>query len=465
MPLHVDKWNGVSVEKPEGWFVEHAKGVLSVRRDPSGMTMSVVYAANGSSAASADTLARTCIAAARATDPSYTAWRAPELDPQGGIHLRTQGTFLGRRIEGRFRVTASGGTGVLAGFLAPAEELAALAPTLSAILTSVKSVPAIPRTIFRDPAEGAFIMGVPAGFMVRGGTIRQASAGGVPRFVAEIQDPTGTLRGSIPPESFYFSEPSPMGMFGAFLGLGGMGAMMGLPSRPYRPASEFGRDWVAPQRHPGARVTAAHERFDLVQAGLPELAKRGLLGSVDCSIGVVDLLHDERGVARRECLLVTVSRLRGSGSWFGSVDGAVSTPADRWDEWWPILGGSLGSLEENPAWRGTQDAQMNAFLLQQQQERSARLQDISRTLSATSDVIVQGYNQRQKVYDRISHDRSNAILGRQDMVDGSGHIWNVPTGHEQYWKDGYNQIHGGGLLDRPDPRWERLDPAPRPPLL
>ncbi len=459
--IHRDRWHGVELDRPDGFAVEHRRGVLTVRRDPCGFTAAVVWPVRGPFAASSEPLARHFIAIARAQDPSFTAYRAPGTDSEGGIHLRTAGTLLGRRLEGRFRVAAKDGAGVLTGFQAPPEELHALAPVLAKVLSSVKATPALPRTIFQDPAEGAFALGIPQSWRASGGILRIAATNGLPRTHFEATDETGALKAVISPDLLVFSEPNPMGAFGAMFG--GMAAFMGpqAPQLPFRPASDFARDFLAPRFRPGARIEYSHERPDLLQAALAEYGSRGLLGQVDASTGVIQLVHDERGVARRERTQIHLIRIRGSGQWTCYVEGGVSAPVDRWEEGEPVLSGILDSFHENPQWRVQQDGQMNAWLLQQQQERHARLRDIGRTLSETNDIIASGWHARQQVYDRASQEWSNAMLGRQDMVDQSGQRWSVPAGHEQYWRDGLGNVYAGGWLAQPDPTWQRLDPQSR----
>jgi hypothetical protein len=85
-----------------------------------------------------------------------------------------------------------------------------------------------------------------------------------------------------------------------------------------------------------------------------------------------------------------------------------------------------------------------------------RQREISRTLSETSDIITQGYWDRQKITAHLSHDWFNAIMGREDRVSDSGTVYNVPTGYDRVWRDPQGNFLGGNLLVNPDPTWEEL---------
>ena len=78
------------------------------------------------------------------------------------------------------------------------------------------------------------------------------------------------------------------------------------------------------------------------------------------------------------------------------------------------------------------------YAIQSQQINAQRQREISRTLSETSDIIMQGYNNRMASQDRISKNWTEAILGvnSYETTDGrtvqhsvvSDHVYQTNTG-------------------------------------
>ena len=97
--------------------------------------------------------------------------------------------------------------------------------------------------------------------------------------------------------------------------------------------------------------------------------------------------------------------------------------------------------------------------MQMQQQAMARLQQISRTLSETTDIITSGFWERQGIQDHAMHQWSNGFLGRTDVVDSQGTVYSVPNDADLYWKDLQGgDILGTGVLFNATPNLERLQP-------
>ena len=93
-------------------------------------------------------------------------------------------------------------------------------------------------------------------------------------------------------------------------------------------------------------------------------------------------------------------------------------------------------------------------------DRQRRLGEISRTLQETSDIITQGYYQRQGAYARVFHNWVQALRARIDLVGQDGSVYNVPNLYAyQYWRTPNATVVGTGMLFSPDPTWEPLQPA------
>jgi hypothetical protein len=457
--LYTNRWAGLTLERPDGFAISVQQGVVLAKKDPVGATCAIIFPVRGPTASSPDALASSFIATARSQNPSIVAFRAPGTNGDGVI-LRTRGVFLGRPTEGTFHVRAAGGSGVVTGFQAPKESFTAIAPVVSAMLASVKATAALPRWQFRDPTEGAFTALVPEGFRAKGGVTRN-NAFGMPTIGFEASDPTGALHAGIPPGSIDFAEPvTAMGVLGSLFGMG-MPVMPapGGQTSPYLLAPVFARQWLAP-RVPlkGARIESVDDRPDLIPYLLGEVRRGGFTGAVETSAATLRLLFTDAGRERRQRVELSTTRYHGTGHWSAILGSLVTAPTDAWEEWEPVLSGIADSFRLDPQWNRGQQQANDAANRARLQDIHARQLQIGQTLRETSDIIVQGYNARQAVQDRLHHDFSNAILGRQDLTDSSGQVFNVSVGHDQYWRDNLNNVHGGSWLAQPDPSWQRLEP-------
>ena len=66
--------------------------------------------------------------------------------------------------------------------------------------------------------------------------------------------------------------------------------------------------------------------------------------------------------------------------------------------------------------------------------------------------MMRGWEQNQAVNDRLSQDRSDAMMDRQRLADdAAGKEYDVPAGFNYYWRDQQTgQIIGTNTADPPD---------------
>lgn len=457
MRSYMNSWAGFTLELPEGFEVAVVKGVIGVKKDAAGITSAVVRPVRDPLAGSSETLARWFAGSLQSGYPGAKLWSAPGK-VGGGVLVRAQLTYCGKRVSATYNVRGGDGHGLISGFQAPDETFKALAPELGAILSSLKPCPAVPRTVLHDPTEGAFAVQVPVGFQARAGISR---ATGMPQIGLEAQVTIreGIIRASIPPVTYRFSEA----IGGRFINkiFGGLNAAIGgAPSEPWMSGVVFAKEWLAPHSaHPGCRVESVAERPDLLGVMAAETMRGGLDPSMcQFTAATARFRWSEGGHEHRERVEIATTRLPMMGMWSAFVNSTISAPVEAWDLHEPVLAGILDSFEMNPSWQQAQDQANAAANNARMQDIYARQRQISQTLSETSDIISQGYWGRQAVYDQISHDRSNAMRGVQDVRDFSGQVFNVPAGHDQYWRDNLNNVFGGSWLAQPDPTWQRLEP-------
>jgi hypothetical protein len=461
MTPYVNRWAGFTLERPQGYEASLVKGMLMVKKDAPGRTAAVYWPQSGPMAASPETLARWFVGVLQSISPGVKVFRAPGPPQADGVLLRVQIDLYGTRVSATYHVRGGGGKGVISGVQAPAESFKAVAPELGAILSSIKPGPSVRRVVFRDPTEGAFAVQIPEGFQARGQIVRQS---GMPMIFleAQVQLPQGLVRCSIPPISFRFTEALGGGFLGKLIGglNAGLAGMGGGPSEPWMSGAVFARNYLAPRTNRKAfRIESIDERPDLLQILAAETARGGVDPSqCQFTAATARFLWSEGGHDQRERLEVTTTRYPMVSMWGATVNSTVWAPVAAWDEHEPVAAGILDSFEMNPAWQQSQDQANAAANNARMQDIYNRQRQISQTLSETSDIISQGYWGRQAVMDQISHDRSNAMRGVQDVRDSSGQVFNVPNGHDQYWRDSMNNVFGGSWLAQPDPTWQRLEP-------
>jgi hypothetical protein len=463
-----DEWAGLSLDRPAGWDVGVAQGIVTVRQDPAALTSALIWPLTLHVPLSAEAVARQAIGLARSVNPTFTAWRVPpSSSPSPGtgesIFVRTQARQNGRLLDGAYTILVSGTSALITGFQGPGDQVQPLLPTLGRMLASFRPIPRLPRSSFCDPTEGSFTALVPPGWSARGATNRSNNVYGIgfPSFEA-ASDAAGTLKAAVVWLQFAFGE-----------GLGGLWGMgtPGVQMLPSMPAAVFAERWLVPwlrQHHAGLKLERAVDRPDLLPAAAAEWARAGLsLETVELSAATLQVRYREGSTVFREKLGVSVQRARPGmgfftampGMWAAQVPSFVRAPADQFGRWEPLLLGVIDSLQIDPQWQQIQNQQVQARSRILQQDTQRRLGEISHTLSETSDLITSGYWQRQAVHDRLSHMWSNTIIGTQDVVDPSGTVCNVPNGYEQYWRDNRGYVYGGDWLVNPDPTWHKLEPT------
>jgi hypothetical protein len=99
------------------------------------------------------------------------------------------------------------------------------------------------------------------------------------------------------------------------------------------------------------------------------------------------------------------------------------------------------------------------YIANAQADMANRRMQISQTLSETSNIISNSYWAQQPVYDRLSEMRSNTTLDLQNVASGTGEVYKVPYGYDQYWMDGLGNLLGGGWMVQPGIDWKPLSPT------
>lgn len=457
--LHHDPWHGFTLSHPPGWEVVNLRSQVDVRADPVGFTSASISPFSLPAPASARQVAMQFTGLARSLIPSFQAWQQGNTAPDSNrITLRTRANRFGQQLEGVYNILVQGNNCVISGYQAPAQSIAQRSELLGQILATFRTAALMERQQVVEPRERAFSVPIPAGWSFFAGVDRNNIGGkGVLKFAAS-RDPQGLTAANMPSQTWSYMDG--MGSLGSWSGLftGGYPALSYLPAAPYcaqKLAAELSRTLR------GLRVERIVDRPDWAELGQIDLLQAGYPpGSFESTSALMEITYEENGVRLRQKARVATMRPAGGASiWNAFNDVVYRAPDHEFATWEPILAGILGDLVISPQWRMGEQQLANNYIANAQQDIARRTQQISQTLSETSDIITNSYWNRQATYDRISEQRSNAMLGYQNMAASSGDEYKLPTGFDRYWVDGLGNFYGGSLLSQPDLGWTPLEPT------
>jgi len=449
---YFDRWAGFSVHRPAGWHVRLTNSIVTVSEDVAGMVAAMFLPFRMAEPISANMAAQQFVAQYRAIDPSFQAW----MVSQQPLVLRTEGHIGGRTLDGLYSVATQAENGLIAGFQAPRELAQSLAPVLGEVAGSFSLTPRVPRERFLEPAEAAFTVLYPQGWSI-GGSVNRTNAYGAALPGFQAGNGSALVQNWL--REFSFVETI-------------WAQMPGQQKLKYVPATQFAATWLPKllQREASAlSVEEIVERPDQVPPMALELAKAGLAPDrYDLSAATLQFTQVRSEQNLRVRLGIAVQRSKDNGiwsmnmnptAWTAMITSSMQASIDEFETVAPLLTGVLDSYQKNPQWEYAELMRSRQVSMQMQQQAMARLQQISRTLSETTNIITSGFWERQGIQDHAMHQWSNGFLGRTDVVDSQGTVYSVPNDADLYWKDlqGGN-ILGTGVLFNATPNLERLQP-------
>jgi hypothetical protein len=475
----VDGWAGYSIAHPPEWNARWEGGVITVRQDRTAMVEAMIWPIRLRASLSAQQVAAEFFTWARARHPLLEAWLQPTAEPFPSlVMMRTRGQVGPQRVEGAVSVMVNGSNALISGFHGPpvgadggmVREL----ETLMGIVGSFQGEMPVPRQRFREPGEGAFDVMTPVGWQSRGRTVRSAWSTVATCEFSARRDDAGLTQVVVPGDLKRYADGWLMGM--CLLG------MMGL--RPFMDARAFGAE-LLPRRFKDRaeqRIEDIVECPQVMPRLLADLARIGLSPqSAEISAACVVSAHRAGSARVRQKTFVATARPSGkarwtspfSGQWVAQILSYYHAPEAEFDGVEPVLAGVADSFQINYDWVQRQRAAevqmamiLGSMLQQQAQQQNQQMQqqmeqrrhDITHTLHQTSDTIMSGWEERNRVHDHLSHQWSNATLGRADVVDPSyGTTCSVPNDFDQYWRTNSNTLIGGSWGTQPDPSWHKLE--------
>jgi hypothetical protein len=367
---------------------------------------------------------------------------------------------------------------------APAQVYPASAETFANILRSFRGVEdnaasqpstradsgPVSFTNWTDPREGAFTIQAPRGWQVVGGAYR-LSATDIRESVT-LASPDGQMRIFIGDASLgAFTEPNQMLAYGGLRegSYQTLGDGTRLEIRRFIPGAQFARSYAQNRlsaQCSGVQVTSGGDRPELISAFSQALREDSLTGARTTAGDAVFSCTGKNGPVHGRVFALTMLPLPGRAQlWYiYRLYGYLASP-ERQQAAESISRQVMNSWRVDPQWRA-RERQIANSAVQQDNARSQQIQ--ARALQAirddqrqTSDMIVNGYNQRSKVYDEISRKRENSILGTTDVVDqSSGKQYKIDSYSDYHWMNNQGDITGNNTGSSPGYSWHELVTLP-----
>jgi hypothetical protein len=139
--------------------------------------------------------------------------------------------------------------------------------------------------------------------------------------------------------------------------------------------------------------------------------------------------------------------------------------AGREQEGEQVIAQALRSWKFDSRWEAQQQGIANSAVQQDnarsQQIRSRAQQAIAEDQRQTSETIMKGWEQRQKVYDEISRRQENAILGTLDVIDPqSGIQYKVSNFGDYHYMSNEGYIYSTNSANTPPPNLREMITLP-----
>jgi hypothetical protein len=238
--------------------------------------------------------------------------------------------------------------------------------------------------------------------------------------------------------------------------------------RRYVPGQQYAYyyvDAVVRRQCGDLRITSSDARPDLAATFTPMARKE--VSTAQLTGGDAIFTCTINGVAMQgKYIAVTALLVPGQGSMWAvyRLYGYIAAPG-RQDDAVKVVTEAVTSWKFNPQWEAQQRGIANSAV-QQDNMRAQQIQSRARAAIAedqrqTSDTIMKGWEQRQKVYDEISRKRENAILGTLDVVDPeTGHSYKVSNYGDYHYMSNDNYILSTNSANSPGPGFRELITLP-----
>ncbi|MGZ4821492.1 MAG: hypothetical protein ACXVZM_07785 [Terriglobales bacterium] len=323
---------------------------------------------------------------------------------------------------------------------------------------------------WNDPREGAFSMAVPQGWRVIGGAYR-LSATDV-RYAVTMGSPDGQVRATVGDSNIgLFIPPSQMLAMAGLRegGFYGLGDGTRVEIRRYIPGPQFVRLYAQSfisRQCSGLQVQSNNARPDLVATFVQSARNEGVSNPY-ITAGDVSFTCNLNGrQVQGKYVAATMPFVPNQTSmWVMYRLYGYLAAAGRERDGEQAMAQALRSMKFNPQWEAQQRGIANAAVQQDnirsQQIRSRAQQAIAEDQRQTSQTIMKGWEQRQKVYDEISRRRENAILGTLDVIDPqTGTQYKVSNFGDYHYMSNEGYIYSTNSPNSPGPNMREMITLP-----
>jgi hypothetical protein len=342
---------------------------------------------------------------------------------------------------------------------------------VSVFSTRAKTAAPVNYVRFTDPQLGSFTIDVPIGWQVRGGLNHPGLGDLRPWF--EVNSPDGIYIISDPNFPQVLCHQA-LWFTGQVVDVGAGGRFLSLKPRAEGAADHYLKT-VGKQALPNFVQKSRQPRQDAIDLVKRACAAEGVQMGWFSRISAVETILQRQGPGPA----VTASLLStcafdgnygiGIGFW-SSLNVLCVAPADKAAVADAVRMQILRSFKTTPQMKqinqvDTQIIYNNAMEINRQQwQMFNAMQQAHYSQMAAGDAIVsnywsqqrtnesiyRGWEQNQAVYDRLSQDRSDAMMGRQRLVDtAAGYEYDVEAGSNYYWRNPQTGVVFGTTTDQP----------------
>jgi hypothetical protein len=383
-------------------------------------------------------------------------WQSPQVAGSGV--LKALGASQERDAVAVFTYvgSSSGTAGYLYAGSATSADFQQLAPAFAQIFASfhVQGQPDNPRSAsasqsptlqyvsWRDPHEGAFSAEIVKGWTAQGGTVRPASD--LVQGALDVVSPDHAIEIYFGNAFPVYREPDPLTSAGGYPA----GSVILLPDgyrapiEPLASAQDYLTRVILPGRQlSDLQITGVQDRSDLASR-IPTYG-----GHTRYAAAEVQYQFTRNGQQYRGGALCVIEEVLGTPAlWDVWRLSLFEAPVSRYDEAAAAYVHLVQTYRIDPQWAERQS-----------QTELQQAQIWGNAGQAISQLITQGYSQRQATMDQIADREEKAILGEVDVTDPTtGTVYRVDDSPSYYWIDKQGQIVGTSTNSRPGVDFRQL---------
>jgi len=293
----------------------------------------------------------------------------------------------------------------------------------------------------------AFTMLIPVGWQVRGGIIWPMRAAAPAAVDFTLYNPDGVEQIQFFPHPHFGYTSDPMTQMSIPMG----GQYLQSEFFPPMPAGQAFQQLLLPRLRSGAQnlqITSIQPDQEVAQAAAKDLPAPSMPNqqfSVDGIRAQVRFTDNDQPISEEFSVGVVYHRIVQGGFmgyvetvfWYTSVLMATRCRPGEEGQWAPVFKQMIDSFKTNPQFLGQVQRisqQLTAGAVAQINQAGQAAIRIGKTLSETSDIIWQGYQERSARMDHVHENFSQAIRGTEYWQDPySGRPVEMPYGYNQAW--------------------------------